>query len=72
MKFTGERYLPAETGELRLEHMHRYAAVQAVVRDRVVLDVACGEGYGSYILSEAAATVRGVDISKEAIDHSRR
>jgi hypothetical protein len=47
MKFTGERFIPTEQGEISLEHYHRYAATSEYVKDKVVLDVACGEGYGS-------------------------
>jgi len=36
-----------------------------------VLDVACGEGYGSAALSRHAAHVTGVDVSDAAIAHAR-
>jgi GT2 family glycosyltransferase/ubiquinone/menaquinone biosynthesis C-methylase UbiE len=72
MKFTGERYVPTEQGEIRLEHFHRYAAVLGLVAGKEVLDVACGEGYGSRLLSEVAKSVVGVDISPDAVDHARR
>ena len=70
MKFTGERYLPTEQGKIRLEHYHRYAAVLDAVKGKVVLDVACGEGYGSSLMSEVADSVVGVDISDEAVSHA--
>ena len=34
------------------------------------LDAACGEGYGSSMLARSAASVEGVDVSPEAIDHA--
>lgn len=70
MKFTGERFVPTEQGKIRIEHYHRYAMVLEVVKGKVVLDVACGEGYGSFFLSEVAHTVVGVDISDDAIRHA--
>jgi O-antigen biosynthesis protein len=70
MKFTGERFIPTEQGKIRLEHYHRYATIQDVVAGKVVLDVACGEGYGSAMLSQSAASVTGVDISAEAVRHA--
>ncbi len=70
MKFTGERYIPSEQGEVRVEHMHRYAAVQKVAADKDVLDVACGEGYGARLLAASARSVTGVDISEEAVRHA--
>jgi len=52
------------------EHWHRYHAISHLVADKRVLDVACGEGYGSALLSRAALSVSGVDISSEAITHA--
>jgi len=70
MKFTGERYVPTEQGRIRLEHYHRYVLVLDVVKGKDVLDLACGEGYGSALMSETAKTVTGVDISAEAVRHA--
>ena len=71
MKFTGERYVPAEQGELRLEHFHRYVTVLGIVARKDVLDIACGEGYGSRLISTVSRSTTGVDISKEAIRHAK-
>lgn len=70
MKFTGERFIPTEQGRIRLEHYHRYAMVLDVVKEKDVLDVACGEGYGSSFMADVARSVVGVDISNEAIQHA--
>lgn len=70
MKFTGERFVPTEQGRIRLEHLHRYAAVLDILKDKEVLDVACGEGYGSAMMSHIARSVTGVDISGEAVTHA--
>jgi O-antigen biosynthesis protein len=72
MKFTGERFIPTEQGRIRLEHYHRYAIVLDVVKEKNVLDVACGEGYGSYFMAEVARSVVGVDISDEAVQHASK
>lgn len=72
MKFTGERYVPTESGEIRHEHLHRYAWAARLVAGRDVLDIACGEGYGSAMLAQRGArSVIGVDISEEAVAHAR-
>ncbi|WP_426662528.1 glycosyltransferase [Rhodanobacter aciditrophus] len=71
MKFTGERYVPTEAGEIRHEHLHRYAWCAPLVDGKDVLDIACGEGYGSAMLARAARKVIGVDISEEAVRHAR-
>lgn len=70
--FTGERFVPTESGEIRYEHMHRYTWVASFCTDKDVLDIACGEGYGSALLAKRARSVIGVDISDEAIAHARK
>ncbi|WP_447736737.1 glycosyltransferase [Rhodanobacter soli] len=72
MEFTGERYVPTEAGEIRHEHLHRYAWCLPLIEGRAVLDIACGEGYGSAIMARRAGSVVGVDISPEAIDHASK
>ncbi|PWQ84909.1 glycosyl transferase [Stenotrophomonas maltophilia] len=70
IEFTGERFVPTEHGVIRQEHLHRYAWCLPLVQGRDVLDVASGEGYGSAMLASRARSVRGVDISQEAVDHA--
>lgn len=72
MEFTGERYVPTEAGEIRHEHLHRYAWCLPLIEGRAVLDIACGEGYGSAIMARRAGSVVGVDISPEAVDHASK
>ena len=72
MEFTGERYMPEVGGGIRYEHLHRYAMSLQHVEDKHVLDLASGEGYGSYHLSRVAASVVGVDIDEEAVSHAQQ
>ena len=54
--------------QLATEHLVRYAFAAPLCRGRRVLDVACGEGYGSALLARAgAAAVVGVDVAADAI-----
>ena len=71
MEFTGERFVPEVHGAIELEHLHRYYLAKEVVQGKIVLDIASGEGYGSYILSKIANKVIGVDISEEAVTHAK-
>ena len=71
LEFTGERYVPGKAGEIAHEHWHRYAFARAFVAGRRVLDVACGEGYGSALLCDTAAHVTGVDIDTRTLAHAR-
>jgi GT2 family glycosyltransferase/ubiquinone/menaquinone biosynthesis C-methylase UbiE len=70
IEFTGERFVPTEHGVIRQEHLHRYAWCLPLAEGKDVLDVASGEGYGSAMLSARAKSVRGVDISREAVKHA--
>jgi SAM-dependent methyltransferase len=70
LKFTGERFHPDKSGEMWFEHWHRYHYVLPLVARKRVLDIACGEGYGSALMANLAADVTGVDISTAAIKHA--
>lgn len=71
LEFTGERFLPECQREIWYEHYHRYHVAANWVKGKVVLDAACGEGYGSHILAQHADRVLGVDVSEEAVAHAK-
>jgi GT2 family glycosyltransferase/ubiquinone/menaquinone biosynthesis C-methylase UbiE/glycosyltransferase involved in cell wall biosynthesis len=71
VEFTGERFVPSISGEIRHEHLHRYAFSLAFVRGKNVLDVACGEGYGSAMLAAHARHVVGADIVDAVVEEAR-
>ncbi len=73
LALTGERTLPnvpAENYWYR-RHLAVYEWIGARVIGSRVLDMACGEGYGSEVLSRGAARVVGVDANPEAHEHAR-
>ena len=71
MKITDERYQPTiPVPEHAYEHWHRYLYALQYAKGKTVLDIACGEGYGSDLLAECATRVVGVDISEEVIKHA--
>lgn len=50
-------------------HLNRYALARPFCEGKIVLDVACGEGYGSYLLKMwGAKQIEAVDIDSEAIE----
>jgi SAM-dependent methyltransferase len=71
LDFTGERFVPGVGGEIVYEHVHRYAFARRYAGGRRVLDVACGEGYGSALLAPVAREVTGVDIDAPTVAHAR-
>jgi SAM-dependent methyltransferase len=73
LELTGERTLPdvpAENYWYR-RHLAVYEWIGARAAGLRVLDMACGEGYGSEVLSRSAASVVGVDANPEAHEHAR-
>jgi len=72
LPFTGERFIPGTRGEIWIEHWHRYHFARRWAVGQRVLDVACGEGYGSALLARTAKSVVGIDISPDAIAHARK
>lgn len=71
MEYTGERYVPniVKSMVITLEHWHRYIMASNFVKGKKVLDVACGTGYGSNMLSRTAESVIGGDISRYNINY---
>ncbi len=54
-------------------HLNRYLISKEYCKNKKVLDISCGEGYGSYLISTwDAKEVVGIDISKEAIDSANK
>ncbi len=72
LEFTGERLTTSiESVHGVIEHLHRYAIAQKITKNKIVLDIASGEGYGSFLLSKSAARVFGVDIDEKSINHAK-
>jgi hypothetical protein len=73
LALTGERTLPdvPEENYWFRRHLVVYEWIAARVGGLRVIDMACGEGYGSDVLAGAAASVVGVDANPEAHDHAR-
>jgi SAM-dependent methyltransferase len=73
LELTGERTLPDVPEENYW--YQRHVAVYEWIAERVaglrVVDLACGEGYGSDLLARTAAEVIGVDANPDAYDHAR-
>lgn len=72
---SGERQVTPNISEIRADHVARYkfAAKQLPNGLAIVLDFACGIGYGTRILAESssAAWVHGYDIDAETLEYAR-
>jgi len=73
LSFTGERIVPGQVSEsLFRAHEARYVFAGGFVKDKVVLDVACGTGIGThYLLKVGARSCLGLDIDRAATDYAR-
>jgi SAM-dependent methyltransferase len=73
LALTGERTLPdiPEENYWFRRHLAVYEWIARRVRALRVIDMACGEGYGAYVLASCAASVIGVDANPEAYEHAR-
>jgi ubiquinone/menaquinone biosynthesis C-methylase UbiE len=65
---TGERLEVTDLSENTSEHLHRYALARTLCSNKNVLDIACGEGYGSNLLAESAGAVSGVDLDNDVVN----
>lgn len=76
MKFTGERVVPWAEGMrehpyIMEHHIARYNATFGGIAGKHVVDLGCGTGYGSFIMSWLAEGVIGLDNDREAIAFAR-
>jgi glycosyltransferase involved in cell wall biosynthesis/ubiquinone/menaquinone biosynthesis C-methylase UbiE len=74
IEWTGERFLPwvyADGARLHYEHLHRYAFAADLGKNKSILDLACGEGYGAFLMSQQARHVVAVDIDEQTINHAK-
>lgn len=73
LELTGERTLPdvPEENYWYRRHVAVYEWIAAECEGLRVVDLACGEGYGSDLLARSAAEVIGVDANPEAHEHAR-
>jgi len=73
LHLTGERTLPdvPEENYWYRRHLVVYEWIAARAHGRRVVDLACGEGYGSDVLARTAASVVGVDANPDAYEHAR-
>ena len=63
--------MPSESGRIKTEHFHRYYFTLPLIKNKKVLDIASGEGFGSYVMAGYAQKVIGVDIDKQTIKHAK-
>jgi SAM-dependent methyltransferase len=73
LALTGERTLPdvPEENYWYRRHLIVYEWIAQQLRGLRVIDMACGEGYGTEVLARVATSAVGVDANPEAHEHAR-
>jgi SAM-dependent methyltransferase len=72
-KYTGERIVPGVSPPTFLqEHAARYVFAGPLCRNKRVLDVASGLGYGTDYLRTAGAEITGLEIDEESVRYCQR
>ncbi len=75
IQFSGERLIPELNFNkaFYFEHLNRYLFASQHTTNKTVLDLACGTGYGSYILANtgSAKKVFGIDKSIKTISYAK-
>ncbi len=72
-KWGDERVVPGlkKYQESYYRQLVAYNFSKSFVLNKVVLDIGCGEGYGSNYLSKYAKKIIGIDFSGETIEHAK-
>lgn len=72
LAYTGERMIPEKSDPVTFwEHIFRYKFAKKFAKGKEILDIACGEGYGTAALTVAGPkSIIGIDISVEACQHA--
>lgn len=75
LEYSGERVIPTEMRRdttTWAEHLARYIFTIKFASNKRVLDIACGTGYGSALLSSVASYVKGLDRDEKSIYWARK
>jgi 2-polyprenyl-3-methyl-5-hydroxy-6-metoxy-1,4-benzoquinol methylase len=70
--FSGEREIGTKVEDFSNDHINRYNfAKYFITANDIVLDAACGVGYGSHMLAKRALRVDAIDYNGEAIKYAK-
>ncbi len=71
--FNGEREIGTRIDEFPEDHVGRYLFARSLMnRNTRALDIGCGVGYGSHLLSKVAGTVTGLDYRPKVVEYARQ
>lgn len=64
---SGERQVAEDLNGIEPWHRWRYEQAFPFIKDKTVLDLGCGVGYGTFMMAQHARSCAGIDDSQEAI-----
>lgn len=68
-----ERIVPgANASPYMVQHVARYLWAMAACRGLRAVDLGCGDGYGTFMLSWVASEATGLDVDARAVEHAGR
>ncbi len=69
-----ERFIPSNGSSpiIAIEHWHRYIAIAPLLKDKIVLDLACGNGYGTHFIGKYSQKTIGIDIDFETVRQAKK
>ncbi|MEW9924031.1 methyltransferase domain-containing protein [Clostridium butyricum] len=65
------RFYPVKKDSSYYEHFHRYLFAKELLKGKKVLDISCGEGYGTHIMSSVAKEIVGCDIDEKIVESAK-
>lgn len=66
-EWSGERLETFVFTDTTVEHLHRYSLALEFASGKKVLDLACGEGYGTNLIADKCEHITGVDLDNSTI-----
>lgn len=69
---SGERQVATTVEGIRKDHFERYLWAASRMKDCIILDLGCGVGYGSRLLTDAGNYVVGIDNDVETLDFANQ
>src|SRR5690348_8900159 len=73
MEHTTEHFQPAHSSVEEIEiNLERYLFALKFLKDKVVIDLGCGAGMGTYLYSLVAKKVYAVDYNAQALEEARQ
>lgn len=69
---TEQMYKDKASRIMYMTHLSRYHFIKTLCKNKFILDMGCGTGYGAYFLRNIARGIVAIDLDKNAINYALR